>query len=138
MAFSLTSSSFVVSMNNLWLRGVMAALSIGSVLAADIIFCSYQRLFAITVVAIVIDGALPRQHCPGSYFSLLLDHQCVLSERFMDLVPNGWAYNLNVSDCAGGSPVHMSTAAAGLAYALVLGKCTTAGSKIHRKRHDLT
>ena len=51
---------------------------------------------------------------------------------------NGWAYELGVLDFAGGSPVHMSTGAAGLAYAFVLGKRRTTGERSHQKPHNLT
>ena len=50
---------------------------------------------------------------------------------------DGWAYELGVLDFAGGSPVHMSTGAAGLAYALVLGKRRSSPGYVH-KPHNLT
>lgn len=139
LTFSRTSSSFIGNMDNFGLRGVMSAPSTGSVLIPDIIFCFYQMMFAIVAAAIVIGGAFAR----GKIIPSLIFLFCWLTIVYNPIASwtwnsNGWAYNLGVLDFAGGSPVHMSTGAAGLAYAFVLGKRTSLDSNYHHKPHNLT
>lgn len=139
LTFSRTSSSFIGNMDNFGLRGVMSAPSSGSVLIPDLVFCIYQMMFAIVAAAIVIGGAFDR----GKIIPSLVFLFCWLTVVYNPIASwtwnsNGWAYNLGVLDFAGGSPVHMSTGAAGLAYALVLGKRKTVGDNFHHKPHNLT
>jgi len=138
LAFSRTSNSFIGNMANFGLRNTMAAPSGGSPFIPDIVFCFYQMLFAMCAAAIVIGGAFAR----GRIFPSLLFLWCWVSLVYCPIAlwtwnANGWAYQLGVLDFAGGSPVHMSTGAAGLAYALVLGKRRNHGKEVH-KPHNIT
>lgn len=139
LAFSRTSNSFIGNMDNFGLQGVMAAPSTGSAFLPDIVFCLYQMLFAMCAAAIVVGGAFARGRVWPSllflFFWTTLVY-CVIVNWTWN--PNGWAYKLGVLDFAGGSPVHMSTGAAGLAYALVLGKRKAAGGELSHKPHNLT
>jgi len=139
LTFSRTSNSFIGNMDNFGLRGVMAAPSTGSVLIPDIVFCLYQMLFAMTAAAIVIGGAFAR----GKIIPSMIFLFCWVTIVYCPIASwtwngNGWAATLGVLDFAGGSPVHMSTGAAGLAYALVLGKRRSAVDNTHHKPHNLT
>jgi len=139
LTFSRTGNSFIGNLDNFGLRGVMAAPSIGSVVIPDIVFCLYQMLFAITAAAIVIGGAFAR----GKIIPSLIFLFCWVTIVYCPIASwtwnsNGWAYKLGVLDFAGGSPVHMSTGAAGLAYAFVLGKRRSAIDNTHHKPHNLT
>ena len=53
--------------------------------------------------------------------------------------PNGWVYKLGGLDFAGGTPVHISSGAAALAYSYVLGKRTGYGTqKLNYRPHNVT
>lgn len=139
LAFSRTSNSFIGNLENFGLRGVMAAPSTGSVLIPDIVFCLYQLLFAACSAAIIVGGAFARGRIVPSLIFLF----CWITIVYCPIVAwtwnaNGWAYQLGVLDFAGGSPVHMSTGAAGLAYAFVLGKRKSSGTDTKHKPHNLT
>lgn len=138
LTFSRTSSSFIGNMDNFGLRNTMAAPSTGSAVIPDIVFCFYQMLFAMCAAAIVIGGAFAR----GRIIPSLIFLFCWVTIVYCPIAlwtwnANGWAYQLGVLDFAGGSPVHMSTGAAGLAYALVLGKRKNHGKEVH-KPHNIT
>ncbi len=52
--------------------------------------------------------------------------------------PNGWSYKLGTLDFAGGSPVHMSSGAAALAYSFALGKRAGFGTeKLNYRPHNV-
>jgi Amt family ammonium transporter len=139
LAFSRTGNSFIGDLSNFGLRGTMAAPSWGAAVLPDIVFCLYQMLFAMCAAAIVIGGAFAR----GKIFPSLIFLFCWVTIVYCPIASwtwnaNGWAYKLGVLDFAGGSPVHMSTGAAGLAYALVLGKRRSSIDNTHHKPHNLT
>lgn len=94
---------------------------------------------AITAAAIVIGGAFARGKILPSLIFLFAGVTvvyCPIASWTWNA--NGWAYQLGVLDFAGSSPVHMSTSAAGLAYALVLGRQRISGENSHQKPHNLT
>lgn len=155
LAFSRTGNSFIGDLSNFGLRGVMSAPSPGSSLLPELLFCMYQMLFAITASAIsmymqkqvlgcitntftVVGGAFAR----GKILPALIFLFLWLTVVYCPIVnwtwnPNGWSLAWGVLDFAGGSPVHMSTGAAGLAYALVLGK-RRRDETVRHKPHNLS
>lgn len=53
--------------------------------------------------------------------------------------PNGWVYKLGGLDFAGGTPVHISSGSAALAYSYMLGKRTGYGTqKLNYRPHNVT
>jgi Amt family ammonium transporter len=106
-------------MDNIGLKGVLAQKS-GSV--PDLVMALFQGMFAAFTPAIVIGAAAERGRIlPCIVFVFIwstIVYDPIASWTWNSL---GWAYNLGVLDFAGGTPVHITSGAAALAFALILG-----------------
>ncbi|RUS35536.1 ammonium transporter AmtB-like domain-containing protein [Jimgerdemannia flammicorona] len=96
------------------------------------VFMVFQMMFACITPALAFGAAAERTSL-GSAIVFLF----VWSTLVYDIVtcwvwgPHGWLALLGVMDYAGGTPVHIASGAAAVAYALVLGKRKDAGSSNH-------
>lgn len=118
---------------------VMAAPSWGSALIPEIVFCFYELMFCACAVMIVVGGAFERGRIiPSILFGFCWATVCYCPIAYWTWNANGWLYTFGALDFAGGGPVHMSSGAAGLAYALVLGKRKTKGDAHVDKPHNVT
>ncbi|KAJ7800205.1 ammonium transporter AmtB-like domain-containing protein [Mycena olivaceomarginata] len=98
--------------------GVLAQPSVGSALIPDILFYLFQLVFSCATAMIMIGGAMERGRLiPSAIFIFMLEWPF-----FTPWNSSGWLFKLGSLDFAGGGPVHMSSGAGALAYALVLGK----------------
>jgi len=106
-------------MENIGLTGVLAQKS-GNV--PDILYAFFQGMFAAFTPAIVIGAAAERGRIlPCLVFIFIwttLVYDPIASWTWNN---TGWAYTLGVLDFAGGTPVHISSGAAALAFAWKLG-----------------
>jgi len=106
-------------MDNVGLMGVLAQKS-GFV--PDILYALFQGMFAAFTPAIVIGAAAERGRIlPCLVFVLVWSTLVYDPIASWTWNPSGWAYGLGVLDFAGGTPVHISSGAAALAFALKLG-----------------
>ncbi|KAL8405456.1 hypothetical protein RB596_004356 [Gaeumannomyces avenae] len=86
-------------------------------------FCLYQGMFAAITPALAIGAAADRgRMLPAMVFvfvwaTIVYDPIC-----YWTWAPNGWSLKMGGLDYAGGTPVHISSGAAALAYSLMLGK----------------
>jgi len=123
LTFSTTGSFFIGDLNNAFFRGVLGGPSVGNPKIPDLVFAVYQCMFAAITPALAIGSAAERGRLiPMTIFIF------VWSTLVYDFIAcwtwsgNGWSFKLGTLDFAGGSPVHISSGAASLAYALILGK----------------
>ncbi|KAK6540378.1 hypothetical protein TWF694_009179 [Orbilia ellipsospora] len=123
LAFSRTSkSSMIGDMNNVVLLNVMNSLSASEIQAPELAFAVYQGMFAAFTMAVVAAATAQRgRTVPFMVFTFLWTTLVYDFIVFWSWNNNGWLNTLGSLDWAGGSPVHISSGAASLAYSLVLG-----------------
>lgn len=119
LVFSKSASKFLGNMENIGFTGVLAQKS-GNV--PDILYAFFQGMFAAFTPAIVIGAAAERGRIlPCLVFVFVwttLVYDPIASWTWNNM---GWANVLGVLDFAGGTPVHISSGAAALAFAWKLG-----------------
>ncbi|CAO3652388.1 unnamed protein product [Cunninghamella blakesleeana] len=122
LCFSKTASPFIGNLNNAFLRGVLGEPSVGSDYTPDLIFMIFQCMFAALTPALAIGTAAERAHL----FPIVV-FVFIWSTLVYDFIacwtwnPNGWSSKLGALDFAGGTPVHITSGFASLAYALIIG-----------------
>lgn len=122
LAFSHKAGLFIGKLDNFGFMNVLGQPSVGSEKIPDLLFAIYQNMFAAMTAAIVIGAVAERgRMLPCVVFVFIwttLVYDVIAAWTWN---PNGWAYKLGVLDFAGGTPVHITSGVAALAYALVLG-----------------
>ncbi|KUI63998.1 Ammonium transporter 1 [Cytospora mali] len=125
LAFSHTGSSFIGDLSNFGLMNVLGQPSVGSTKIPDLLFCLYQGMFAAITPALAIGAAADRgRMLPALVFIFIWSTIVYDPIAYWTWNGNGWSYKLGGLDFAGGTPVHISSGAAALAYSLMLGKRT--------------
>ncbi|KAL8344189.1 hypothetical protein RB601_004626 [Gaeumannomyces tritici] len=124
LCFSHTAEGpFLGDLSNIGLKDVLGAASVGSTGLPDLMFCLYQGMFAAITPALAIGAAADRgRMLPAMVFvfvwaTIVYDPIC-----YWTWAPHGWSLKMGGLDYAGGTPVHISSGAAALAYSLMLGK----------------
>jgi len=123
LAFSKTGGPFIGNFDFSLFRHVLQAPSTGNVKVPDLVFAIYQCMFAAITPALAIGSAAERGRIlPMTIF--LFIWSCLVYDfiAYWTWSANGWSAKLGTLDFAGGSPVHISSGAASLAYAIILGK----------------
>ncbi|KAH8652042.1 ammonium transporter AmtB-like domain-containing protein [Xylariales sp. PMI_506] len=126
LAFSHTSTNpFIGDLSNFGLKDVLAAPSVGSSKIPDILFCLYQGMFAAITPALAIGAAVDRARMlPCIVFMFVWSTIVYDPIAYWTWNSMGWSFKMGGLDFAGGTPVHISSGAAALAYSLMLGKRT--------------
>ncbi|KAF9551065.1 hypothetical protein EC957_010833 [Mortierella hygrophila] len=123
LAFSKSANSFIGNFDNAFLRGVLDAPSVGSSRIPDVVFMLYQGMFACLTPALAIGAAAERGRIlPTLVFIFLWTTFVYDFIACWTWNPAGWSYVMGGLDFAGGTPVHISSGGAALAYAIVLGR----------------
>ncbi|KAH8815554.1 ammonium transporter AmtB-like domain-containing protein [Xylogone sp. PMI_703] len=123
LAFSHTGGKYIGDLTNIGFRNVLGAPSVGSPKIPDLLFAVYQGMFAAITPALAIGAAADRGRMLPSIVFIF-----VWSTIIYDPIAcwtwnaSGWVFKLGGLDFAGGTPVHISSGAAALAYSLMLGK----------------
>lgn len=123
LAFSKTGGKLIGNFENAFLRGVLDQPSVGNPKIPDLVFMIFQCMFAALTPALAIGAAAERGRIVPTLVFIFL-----WSTFVYDFIAcwtwsaNGWSAVMGGLDFAGGTPVHISSGAAALAYALVLGK----------------
>ncbi|KAI7906524.1 ammonium transporter AmtB-like domain-containing protein [Cokeromyces recurvatus] len=124
LTFSKTATNgFIGNTENVFLRGVLGEPSIGSSNIPDLVFCVFQCMFAALTPALAIGSAAERARLLPMIIFIF-----IWSTLVYDVVAswawsvNGWSAKLGAIDYAGGTPVHITSGFASLAYALILGR----------------
>ncbi|KAI1302548.1 hypothetical protein EDD11_005594 [Mortierella claussenii] len=123
LAFSKTGSKFIGNFENAFFRGVLDGPSVGSSKVPDLVFMIFQCMFAALTPALAIGAAAERGRIvPTLVFIFLWTTFVYDFIACWTWSANGWSFVMGGLDFAGGTPVHISSGAAALAYAIVLGK----------------
>ncbi|KAL2195212.1 ammonium transporter AmtB-like domain-containing protein [Corynascus similis CBS 632.67] len=125
LTFSHTGSAYIGDLSNFGLMKVLAQPSVGSSKIPDILFCLYQGMFAAITPALAIGAAADRgRMLPCIVFIFIWATIVYDPIAYWTWNANGWSFKMGGLDFAGGTPVHISSGAAALAYSLMLGKRT--------------
>ncbi|KAF8984344.1 hypothetical protein BGZ46_008211 [Entomortierella lignicola] len=125
LAFSKTGSKMIGNFENAFLRNVVDAPSVGSPNIPDIVFMIFQCMFAALTPALAIGAAAERGRIlPTLVFIFLWTTFVYDFIACWTWSSNGWSFVMGGLDFAGGTPVHISSGGAALAYAIVLGRRT--------------
>lgn len=123
LTFSHTGSSFIGDLSNFGLMDVLAQPSVGSSKIPDLLFCLYQGMFAAITPALAIGAVADRgRMLPAVVFIFIWSTIVYDPIAYWTWNANGWSFKMGGLDFAGGTPVHISSGAAALAYSLMLGK----------------
>jgi ammonium transporter, Amt family len=140
LVFSHTAGSFLGNMENVGLRNVLAAPSVGSPKIPDLVFAVYQGMFAAITVALAIGAAAERGRlAPAMAFGFIWSTVVYDPIACWTWNSSGWVFKLGGLDFAGGTPVHISSGAAALAYSLMLGRRKGHGThELNYRPHNVT
>ncbi|EXJ82142.1 hypothetical protein A1O1_08211 [Capronia coronata CBS 617.96] len=140
LTFSHTAGKFIGDMENFGFRGVLGAPSVGSTKIPDLMFAVYQGMFAAITVALAIGAAAERgRMLPAMVFSFVWSTVVYDPIACWTWNGSGWVFKMGGLDFAGGTPVHISSGAAALAYSLMLGKRRGHGThELNYRPHNVT
>ncbi|KAF7191449.1 Ammonium transporter 1 [Pseudocercospora fuligena] len=140
LTFSHNASHFIGTLENFGLNNVLAAPSVGSARIPDLMFCVYQGMFACITVALAVGAVSERgRMLPCVIFMFLWTTIVYDPIACWTWNPHGWVYQLGGFDFAGGTPVHISSGTAALAYSYILGKRTGHGTHaLNYRPHNVT
>jgi len=120
LTFSKTANKFIGNLDNIGFRGMLKQDSDDF---PDLLFALFQGMFASFTPALLIGAAGERgRMLPCMIFVFTWTTLVYDPIAFWTWNSTGWAYQLGVLDFAGGTPVHISSGAAALAYSFFLGK----------------
>ncbi|KAG0039989.1 hypothetical protein BGZ82_005801 [Podila clonocystis] len=137
LAFSKSGSSMIGNFENAFFRGVLDQPSVGSAKIPDIVFMIFQGMFAALTPALAIGAAAERGRIvPTLVFIFLWTTFVYDFIACWTWSANGWSFVMGGLDFAGGTPVHISSGAAALAYAIVLGR--RAGDQKDFRPHSMS
>lgn len=123
LTFSHTGSKFLGDLSNFGLKNVVAHPSVGTDALPDILFCLYQGMFASITPALAMGAIADRGRVlPAMVFIFIWSTVVYDPIAYWSWNGNGWLFQLGSLDFAGGTPVHISSGVAALAYALMLGR----------------
>ncbi|KAF9171850.1 hypothetical protein BGX20_006805 [Mortierella sp. AD010] len=123
LAFSKTGSKIIGNFDNAFLRNVLDQPSVGSSKIPDIVFMIFQCMFAALTPALAVGAAAERGRIlPTLVFIFLWTTFVYDFIACWTWSANGWSFVMGGLDFAGGTPVHISSGGAALAYAIVLGR----------------
>ncbi|CAC36934.1 plasma membrane ammonium transmembrane transporter Amt1 [Schizosaccharomyces pombe] len=133
LTFSHEGGPYIGSLANFGLRQTLGRPSSGASSVPDILFCVFQGMFAAITPALAIGAAADRGRMfPCMVFMFLWTSIVYDPIAFWTWNPNGWLNKLGSYDFAGGSPVHISSGMAALAYSIVIGKRCDHGTTKYR------
>ncbi|ANB15496.1 ammonium permease MEP2 [Sugiyamaella lignohabitans] len=123
LTFSHEANKFLGKLDNFAMMNVLAAPSVGSALIPDILYMFYQGMFAAITGMLMVGGAHERARLgPMMVFLFIWMTVVYCPIACWTWNPAGWIAVMGGLDFAGGGPVHMTSGAGALAYALICGK----------------
>ncbi|KAG0236906.1 hypothetical protein BGW42_002404 [Actinomortierella wolfii] len=137
LAFSKSGSAIIGNFENAFFRGVLDQASVGSSKIPDVVFMIFQCMFAALTPALAIGAAAERGRIiPTLIFIFLWTTFVYDFIACWTWSGNGWSFVMGGLDFAGGTPVHISSGAAALAYAIILGR--RAGEQKDFRPHSMS
>ncbi|RMZ77523.1 hypothetical protein DV737_g4360, partial [Chaetothyriales sp. CBS 132003] len=140
LVFSHSAGKFLGNLENIGFRNVLARPSVGSSRIPDIMFAVYQGMFAAITVALAIGAVAERGRlAPAMAFAFIWATLVYDPIACWTWNSSGWVFKLGGLDFAGGTPVHISSGSAALAYSLMLGKRSGHGThELNYRPHNVT
>ncbi|OXA52020.1 ammonium transporter 1 [Folsomia candida] len=139
LTFSKTGSFFVGNFDHALLNDVYNEPNVVNNAIPDLAFCIYQGMFAAITPALAIGAAAERGRFLPTTIFIFLWTSCVYDVlAYWTWNQNGWGAKMGGLDFAGGTPVHVSSGAAALAYAVILGHRERAHEKEEFKPHNMS
>jgi Amt family ammonium transporter len=140
LAFSHTGGKFIGDLANFGFMDVLAAPSVGSTKVPDLLFAIFQGMFAAITVALAVGAVAERgRMLPCVIFMFVWSTVIYDPIACWTWNSSGWVFKLGGLDFAGGTPVHISSGAAALAYSLMLGKRRGHGThELNYRPHNVT
>lgn len=140
LTFSHTAGRFIGDLSNFGFRNVLAQPSVGSPKIPDLLFAVYQCMFAAITVALAIGAVAERGRLlPCMVFAFVWTTIIYDPIACWTWNPSGWSAHLGGLDFAGGTPVHIASGSAALAYSFMLGKRRGHGTfELNFRPHNVT
>nr|AGM18796.1 high-affinity ammonium transporter [Peltula cylindrica] len=140
LAFSHSAGRFIGDLTNFGFRNVLGQPSVGSPRIPDLLFAVYQGMFAAVTVALAVGAVAERgRMLPCVVFMFIWSTVIYDPIACWTWNPHGWAYRRGGLDFAGGTPVHIASGSAALAYSLMLGKRRGHGThELNYRPHNVT
>ena len=130
LAFGADSGGLIGGLSHLGLEGVLGAVTgTGDSAIPTSVFAMYQGMFAIITVGLISGAVAERMKFKAFVAFAALWALLVYSPLAHWVWGGGWLQQLGALDFAGGTVVHIASAAAALAAALMLGKRKGYGSE---------
>ncbi|KAI9801035.1 MAG: ammonium transporter Amt1 [Sarcosagium campestre] len=140
LAFSHTAGKYIGNLDNIGFRNTLAAPSVGSPKIPDLLFAIYQGMFAAITVALAVGAVAERgRMLPCVVFMFVWT--TIIYDPIACWTWNaaGWSFIMGGLDFAGGTPVHIASGAAALAYSVMLGKRRGHGThELNYRPHNVT
>ncbi|CAF9910572.1 MAG: ammonium transporter Amt1 [Heterodermia speciosa] len=140
LAFSHTAGKYIGDLTNFGFNNVLAQPSVGSKRIPDLLFAVYQGMFASITVALAVGAVAERgRMLPCVIFMFIWSTLIYDPIACWTWNPSGWASKMGGLDFAGGTPVHIASGSAALAYSLMLGKRRGHGThELNFRPHNVT
>lgn len=140
LTFSHTASAFIGDLSNFGFRNVLAQTSVNSDRIPDLLFAVYQGMFSSVTVALATGAVAERgRMLPCIIFMFIWATVIYDPIACWTWNPSGWSHKMGVLDFAGGTPVHISSGSAALAYSMMLGKRRGHGThELNYRPHNVT
>ncbi|POS69086.1 ammonium transporter [Diaporthe helianthi] len=140
LTFSHTAGPFIGDLANFGFRNVLAGPSIGSARIPDLLFAVYQGMFSAITVALATGAVAERgRMLPCVIFMFIWATVIYDPIACWTWNTSGWANKMGGLDFAGGTPVHIASGAAALAYSMMLGKRRGHGThELNYRPHNVT
>lgn len=123
LTFSHTAGSFIGDLSNVGFHNVLTQPSVASLKIPDIIFAVYQGMFAAITAALAVGAVAERGRvAPCLLFVFIWTTLVYDPIACWTWNPAGWSSKFGGLDFAGGTPVHIASGSAALAYSFMLGK----------------
>ncbi|PSK56061.1 Ammonium transporter 1 [Elsinoe australis] len=122
LTFARSNNSVIGNMNNVGFKDVLNQPSILTSAQPDLMIAIYQSMFAAVTIAIIVGCVAERGRLlPALVFSFIWTTLVYDPIAYWTWNPSGWVYKLGGLDFAGGTPVHVASGTAALAYSMMLG-----------------
>jgi len=140
LAFSHSAGKFLGDLENFGFRNVLAQPSVGSARIPDLLFAIYQGMFAAITVALAVGAVAERgRMLPCVVFMFVWSTLIYDPIACWTWNTSGWVSRMGGLDFAGGTPVHISSGCAALAYSIMLGKRRGHGTQeLNYRPHNVT
>ncbi|KAF1826456.1 ammonium transporter 1 [Dissoconium aciculare CBS 342.82] len=140
LAFSHSSGRFIGNLENFGYMNVLARPSIASNSIPDIMYAVYQGMFAAITVALAVGAVAERGRIlPCVIFMFVWTTLVYDPLACWTWNPTGWSNRMGGLDFAGGTPVHIASGTAALAYSYILGKRAGHGTQaLNYRPHNVT